>query len=837
MQKTSSNSPVTNKTDSVSLEHTARSKFQAGNFKEAIELYKTLLKTTENSEWRQALAQCYLQRSLSFTAKGMVKEAVVLWESYAQNSGTGREYFDHYLTWLLKTNDIAKTKKYLQQLTIAQLDEQYPRLANLLGLLIITSKPEIQTLLPQDSVFIKHLTIVQATLSAYRAGQYQAVDTQLQQLPFRSAFKDFRTLLKAVMAFSESKETAQEQLAKITTESPYYNMAKSLLACTHDGSTLITDLSDLSHKQGQLVTIAKKFNKKQLELLDVIIKQKQRLSDKLKFNLALQYHTIFGEELSRRYCYLALANYPAGQRDFNKHFGLADEFEECRLKALGYEHKGNLHDALYYWKRGVALLQNQEPVDNLKIALLMRHIASKEYPLSETIPWLEDSLDQDPDDRDTYLKIVNYYENRAQQKDDLKLWLNKSIAKFPQDIELLLIAINDATRRQAFKQATQYAQTVLKIDPVNVFAKQALFNSHLAHIRTLIKSKKFQKLDQEMHATQSLALNKRDQLIVTIMQGFCTFAAAKIDKSQGATQVAETVQQLHTGLLNAHFYVMMEAAAMNLQPAAVLKALPPLAKNYTASPQELAQFIELALKYCNQADTQVLLTKIIDKLKAPLKYSLGKNLLDEEKLLAFCQGLERIGHFELMRVCVKVPSALWKKPIGMYYRVYAESNGDASKCSEINIDRLETSLENADLEKDQRAIVLIEKFLDDYYEDDFGPKHIDVFGALMGMGGSNANPMVLFNDLPSDVFDKLDSKADELIKKMGMDRFLTALVKQYFSNNKTAAMDVILKNFDALQALSLLKAAEELNLEIHVTAADIINCVNSSPNSIPSFLK
>ncbi|SJM90726.1 hypothetical protein CRENPOLYSF2_180008 [Crenothrix polyspora] len=132
---------------------------------------------------------------------------------------------------------------------------------------------------------------------------------------------------------------------------------------------------------------------------------------------------------------------------------------------------------------------------------------------------------------------------------------------------------------------------------------------------------------------------------------------------------------------------------------------------------------------------------------------------------------------------------------------------------------------------------MIEKFLDAYYEDDFTPKSSDIFDALMGMGSSNADPMALFNHLPTDVFDKLDNKADELIKKMGMDRFLTALVKQYFANDKGAAMAVILKNFEALQALSLLKAAEELNIEIKVTAADIIKCVNSSANSIPSFLK
>ncbi len=840
MRKTSPNSPVNNKTDSKSLELSALSKFQAGSYKEAIELYKTLLKTTEKPEWRQTLAQCYLQRSLSFAAKGMVKEAVVLWESYIQNSAASPAYFDYYLAWLLQANDVAKAKKYLQQLTTPQLDEQYPVLASILGLLIITSKPEIQALLPQDSVFIKHLVIVQAALAAYWAGQYETVETQLQQLPFRSAFKDFRTLLKAVIAFPEAKENAQAQLAKIAAESPYHNMAKSLLACTRDGSALVKDLSQLTQKQAQLVGAAKKFNKKQLELLDVVLKQKARLSDKLKFNLTLQYQSLFGDEWSRRYCYSALATYSAGQRDFIKHFGQWDEFEECRLKALSYERKGNLHDALYYWKRGVAILQKQEPLENLKIALLMRHIASKEHPLSETIAWLEDSLDYDPDDRETYLKIVKYYENAPQQADNLKQWLDNSIEKFPQDIDFLLSAVNDATRRQAFEESVQYARAVLRIDPVNVPAKQALFNSHLAHIRTLIKSKQFQRLDKEMQDIQSLALSKRDQLMVAVMQGFCLFAQAKTDKSQGTTQIADSVQQLYPELLTAHFYAMMEASLMGLPLATVIKTLPTLTKDYAVSPHELTQFIELLLQYHNRSDTQSLLGKIINKVKAPLKQAFNKKQLDSNLLLSFCQCMDSISNFELMRACVKSNQAEHKTPIWTYYRIYSEVNGDADKCSYRNINILEHKLNEALSKNDQRTAVLIEKFLDKHYQNKV-PKNIETLAGLLGINinSDKPDPMALFDYLPSEVYEKIDKKSDDLLKKMGLDRLITVLIKQYFPDDDGTVMKRVLGNIEAMQALSFIKAAEELNIPLEVKPADIIKCIDdeaaSAPSRLPNF--
>jgi len=64
----------------------AKAKLDAGQYKEAIELYKQLLKQADNKEWRSALALCYFKRAMSLAEKGMIKEAMVLWENYQQNA-------------------------------------------------------------------------------------------------------------------------------------------------------------------------------------------------------------------------------------------------------------------------------------------------------------------------------------------------------------------------------------------------------------------------------------------------------------------------------------------------------------------------------------------------------------------------------------------------------------------------------------------------------------------------------------------------------------------------------------------------------------------------------
>ena len=165
MMKKTLSTPKSSDPDISVLENQALTKLNAGQYKEAIDLFKTLLKRANNADWRKALAQCYLQRTLAFATKGMIKEALVLWENYAQNAGPPHEALDQYIIWLLQTNDMAKVRTCLGRLSAQQLDEHYPELAGLLGLLIITGKVNCQDMLPKDSVFIMHLGFVQEALS------------------------------------------------------------------------------------------------------------------------------------------------------------------------------------------------------------------------------------------------------------------------------------------------------------------------------------------------------------------------------------------------------------------------------------------------------------------------------------------------------------------------------------------------------------------------------------------------------------------------------------------------------------------------------------------------
>lgn len=823
----------------------AKAKLDAGQYKEAIELYKQLLKQADNKEWRLALAQCYLKRAMALAEKGMIKEAVVLWENYQQNAEPPYQGYDNYIAWLLQTNNAAKVTACFSRLSAQQLDEHYPNLAALLGLLIVTEKPELEAMLPTDSQFIIHLGLVRAALAAYRDHEPEAVEQALKQLPFRSAFRDFRTLLKAALLLPGSVDQAQALLTKIPVASPYYQAGKLLLATTHDGLVLADELLQYEQKPRQLIGTIKKFSKKQLELLDVLVKQKDRLSDKIKFNCALQYRELFGEDLAKAYCIAVLATYPAGQRDFNKHFGAMDEFEQCRLMALNYERNKDFHSSDYYWQRGIAQLKKQGESGAFKIALIMRRIARHQPSEEEEMEWLEESLDYDPDSRETYLKILQYYQHDPDDAEFYKQWLDRAMKAFPQDVELLAQAIKAATANKAFKKAAQYAKSLLKIDPVNTFAKQVLFTSHLAHARKLIKTKKFHLVEKEIQLAEKLTLGKRYQNQAQLLRGF--FVLLTEDKKQGLQQIAEAAEKMNDGTACGYFCVIVEALSMGLSLPSILKGVPQPPKNYQLSEQEIGRLVQIVHQYYGgDKSNATVLHQALEKIKAIIKQSIKQKTVSEQTLLTLAECLDNIGHYELLAHCAKIALMQWMKPIWLFYKCYAGAKGRAYDCSSFNIQQLQFNYVKARDDSDHRTAMRIKRFIDEYYEnqsplgggflggfgDDFEDDEADFEDDYDFDTFTGRSPMDLFEHLPTAVFDKLQKKLPDIMRKSSPEQMIKTINK---SLSKPIDASFFMIKPDAFVALLILQAAAELGIETGVSGDQVIEFCDMDNGSEPSF--
>ena len=802
----------------LTLLQKARAHYEAGRYKEATDLFKELLKQSNDAEHKRCLADCYLQRAWAMADKGMHKEACVLWENYAAYGEAPLQAQDAYVLWLLAGKNNHKAYAVLEGFEARQLDEDYPELAAHLGALLLAGCTDMLAHLPKDSALPRHWEWVGEALDAYRNGERERCEQALKNLPFRSAFRDLRTLLKVQLLDAASLEQAPAMLAKIPEASPYRPLADSCLAYLQTGEDFIATMAGLEHLQRRVVAHAKGFSSKQMNLLETLLKQKNQLNDKMRFNLVLQYQEVFGTHAAQAYCQGALANYPAGYNDYRKHFALKDPFEESRLQALLCEQGKNSYDARFYWERCIDILKKNRPADDKKIALILRHMAELAH-YDDAVELLADSLEYDADDRQSYLSLLSIYEQNRPDPVKYEEWLERSLKRFPADTDLLVRAAKSAASRKAFKKAVTYAKALLKVDPVNTLAKQLLFANHMAHARRLLKAEKFHLVEKEIQAAEQLSVDKSLRRQAELLRGFYLWQAE--DKKQGLQQIAATLAKLNDDPVNMQFQVQMEAGLLELPTAALTRALPAF-KDYLLSAPELQRLIAAMEYYDEQLDDRSLLFKALDKIKAPLKKSLQWLLDHETLLLSWCQALEKIAHFELLKHCAKMGNVRWRKPIWLYYQTVAECQGDSSRLDFMALFRLQNAFEDAHAENDHKTAVLIGRLIEQargamnpfQYEDDFDEFDEEAFGD---------DPIEdLFGHLPESVMGRIAKKTQDMMAKTDPDRFMAKCISQYGKRIDPQRLGILLVNPDFVGAIMVLVAAEDLKIDIGVSFEDIV---------------
>lgn len=802
---------------------------KSAKYKEASKLFKDLLKESDKQEWRENLAYCYVQRALDFATKGMYKEALVLWENHRQYAQPPYFAYQQYIIWLMLTKKQDEFYACLKQLSVEQLDKQYPKLAAVLGFLIFTGHPELEQHLPQGSVFIAHFKIIQAALQAFRDNNRELLRQTLKQLPYRSAFRDLRSLLHGIAAMPGSMQQAQSLLGRIPVNSVYYPSAKLLLASILEGAALVQALLQLNYPQRTLVGELKCLSKNQMEFIEHFCRLQDNLSDKVQFNLALQYQQLIGSDFTQQFCQSLLPRYAAGKKDFTKSFPGANEFEENRISALSCEQDNKLYDAGYYWKLCINSLKEEEGADNgLKIALILRHMAKAEPDAEAQIELLIDSLDYDTEDRYCYLQIIHYYSQQRETAKDYKLWLNKAVEKFPQDREVLTLAVNAATANKTYKKAGQYASKILKVDPLNSFARQTLFSCHRAQARKLMREKKYALVAKAIKQADKLKLGKSYQQQIHLMKALLCFANE--DKQHGLEQITALMNSLSDEPVSMHLTAAREALVNGLPVATLLRDLPS-AKEWILSEQQLAEITRLLQQFASDYDEMEIIHKALDRVKAPLKKSISGRVFAEPVLLDFCKVLDRIGHFELLRHCAKTAQLKYKQPVWVYYRIYADHNGETDDYSYLDVNRLQNAHDQARKDKDYVTAMLIDKLLEGHFatrpQTDF-----NFFDELFGFGDQEDqlnDPLEeLFGHLPDGVLIELNKKVEKLTKKLTPEKLIKSLLKQV--GNNEALLLAVMHNPDIFSALMLVKAADELQIDIDVNVHDVIEVFEISDN-------
>ncbi len=825
-KKTISSKPADPKT----LAEQATQHQAAGHYKEAIELYKKLYAEDSNDQWRDCLAICYLERARQFAQRNMLKEALVIWDNYVQFSSNPNLHLDHYILWQISLNQIQAAQNALQKLDAKQLDTEFAELSVILGFLMLTEQADLSATLPTDSKLYQHWQIVKQALQTQ---DVLTLNEQLKALPFKSPFRDFRTLASAFSKLIDAPEQSLSLFNKIPSNSVYAPAAQLLHLLALPENDRVQALIQLpGHSRRQLVSVCG-FSEAQTQLIEARVKEPQNGKDKFFFNLAIQFKELFGINQAREFCQNTLSVYPAGKKDFQKHFGSVSSFEENRIKALKMEEKQAYHQADKHWRLCIQSLQNeieQNPHHALRIALICRHMAIHHPIQEDRILLLKRSLEFDPQDKETYLKVLELIDQLDEDPKDYKDWLAQTEAAFPKDIEVLTLLMQSAFSKQAYKKAVQYAQKILKIDPLNSLAKTTALEGHLNHARKSLKSKKYDLATKEVEQAKNLNPNKNQTQLIGLIECLIGFASA--DKQAALEQLPAIVAELHHATIHQHLRISAEALQCGLPLATLLRPLPAIDKALLTETQFSELLQQIQAFYSKKSDIEWI-TKALDRIKKPLKAALKPFSQNEPLLLRACETFAKIDQFTLIGYCLECyrrPDT-FLSPLMGYYGVYADTKGNPERCNYLDVIRLQNYLNDAQQAHDHKTAVLIMNYLDAYYDFKNPAPSIDFGNMAEEIDDFFSHIDRLFAHVPEKTMERLFAESSRLTSRYTQDSLMDQLLKDY--KNKPHIIAAAIANPDIFGILLLLKAADNLNIDVDVTAEDVIELSHTPRSSFP----
>jgi hypothetical protein len=157
---------------------------------------------------------------------------------------------------------------------------------------------------------------------------------------------------------------------------------------------------------------------------------------------------------------------------------------------------------------------------------------------------LEDSLKWDADDRDTYLRLIDYY-RRGKRLKDVRRLLAEASARWPTDMAILDASLNTALDSGAFKKAAGVAQAMLDIDPINSGVRERLVDALLAHTRKQVAKGRPDLAHKAVGDAAGWARSGHAREQTELTAGLITLLE---DESVGVAKLRETIAGIGGGL-------------------------------------------------------------------------------------------------------------------------------------------------------------------------------------------------------------------------------------------------------------------------------------------------
>lgn len=751
----------------------------AGRWREAIAAYKGLLKSEDNPDSRFGLAAAYAGRARELTAKGMLKEALTIWDNRAPLVPEQSPDPD-YIALLLRLGRIGQAidlcvhwAGQLEPATLAALRSH-------LAAHHLAGAPEIAAGLPADDPILTQGEAAAQAIDAYCRGDDEALGTALAAIPFRSPYRDLAQCLKALQRLPTAPAEATGMLARIGDDSGFAPLRR---AC----ELVLGPAETLTERLAATGAVARRFAltlagwSEERQALWAEAHQNPDTGPRGLLRLLNRRRRALGEDWVRHQALrLLLPGFPKSATLITEGGGLRlSEKERLLISAWQSEDRSDPFAALDAWDLYVEHLIGGEPPapgsdDALRIALCLRRVDSLFDVLGQLSPSsdidgldedvadrVEQSLHYDPDNRGCYERLIRFHLKGGDLKSARPL-LEQGLKRFPADVGLLTAALDTALAGDAFKKAARYAREILALDPINTAARERLVKAHLAHARKQVRARRpdlaRKELDQAAEWDQMGALRERRALLTGLL-------TLSVDKGQGVAALTELVKAMGGGL-SAALALLVEAVACGRPPATILKQAG-LGKLKALDHTDLTGFLTRLRGHLEGGETLAAeLQRLFDK---PLADAAGWPLTQAEYELA-CDTLRRAGTNQARLAFAEAALKRWPRtPVFVLHQFESRFEDQRRYPTPADLDRLEAAADQARTAGDERTSLRILEAMRPYalppfmsgapggFWDDEDDEEDDEFG-FPPLGG------------PLDVDPIIAMKA--IIEIMGVDKFL-----------------------------------------------------------------
>ena len=557
-------------------EQKARRDLDGGHFRAAIAEFKELLKTEPRPDWQSALSDAYAGRARELAAKDMLKEALVMWENRA-NLGLDDPFHPDHAALLIRTGGFERVLALFADEGMLSAEGR-ERLRPLLAARVIAGDIQILQKLAEDDPVRRHADAACAALDAYCANDDEALQAALSALPFRSPYRDWVQILKALQQTTDRPDQARAQLARVDNDSAFLPLRQAAELALLSDAAFLDAVPRASEATLTVACALRGWPPERIKLQRELSQIDAEKRPRALLRLMHQHQASLGADWVRQQALRLLWQEFPGRLNWLTSEG-ANEFtrvEELLVAAWAFGDDYDPYHSYRHWSLLAGNLMAEPPPDGdddlhrMRIALALRAPELTTNLLSEAEPsndpddldclvakQLEESLQYDADDRDTYLRLIDYYRSGRRLKEVRRL-LARASDQWPQDMQILQMALNIALDSGAFKKAAGLARQMLEIDPINTAVRERLVDAHLSHAQKQLNKKRQDLAHKEIASAKDWARGGQMQERIDLTSGLVTFLE---DPATGATALRNAVADLGGGLTGR---VALALAADNL---------------------------------------------------------------------------------------------------------------------------------------------------------------------------------------------------------------------------------------------------------------------------------